>query len=104
MLNASSDEVIAPQIALLAQEPSQFTLKSANIATDLINVMTDRLLQTQRTILFRDLVYRGQNILAAMGTVTRSASVNLDPNRMAKNDSNSTEEDLLLWKMPQVCE
>ncbi|XP_065069836.1 uncharacterized protein LOC135694887 isoform X2 [Rhopilema esculentum] len=101
MLNASSDEVIAPQIALLAQEPSQFTLESANIATDLINVMTDRLLQTQSTILFRDIVYRGQNILAAMGTVTRSASVNLDPNRIAKNDSNSTEEDLLLWKMPQ---
>ena len=101
MVNTSSDDVIAPLIATLAKEPSEFSQASGLLATKASIKMVDRMVQNQSNIVFRDVVSRSKSLLAAMGMVMKSTSVNLDPNLVGKNESNSSV-DFLLWEMAQV--
>lgn len=96
MVNRSSDDVIAPLIAIIAEKANQFSQKSAKIATNSMIEMTGEFVNDQLNIIFRDLVDRGKSLLAAIGMVTKSASKNLDPKRIRMNETNST--DYLLWE------
>ena len=101
MVNTSSDDVIAPLIAKLAEVPSELLKETATKAVDAIGKMTTKLTSDHTNVLFRDLVSRGKSLIAAKGMVMMSTSINLDPNRRAKNESNFTENPLK-WNVEEV--
>ena len=101
MVNTSSDDIIAPLIAMLAEVPGEFSQGSGKVATDGIVEMTSNLVKGNDGVIFRDLVERGKSLLAAIGMVMKSTSVNLNPNFKAKNESNSTENPLQ-WQTSDV--
>ncbi len=101
MVNSSSDDVIAPLIAMLATIPGEFTQSSGIIATNTIVTLTNNLVRNQSTVIFRDIVSRSKSLLAGMGMVMKSTSVNLDPNGSVRNESNITQNPLQ-WRTADV--
>ena len=102
MVGTASDDVIAPLIALLAEVPSEYSFTSGRSSTDGIGQMTSALIKDEGNVIFRDVISRSKSLLAAMGMVMKSTSINLDPNLKVKNESNFTENPLR-WTTPEVC-
>ena len=102
MVGDASDDVIAPLISLLAEVPNEYSFASGSASTDGLKQMTNALVSDEQNIIFRDIVSRSKSLLAAMGMVMKSTSVNLNPNLKVKNESNFTENPLK-WTTPQVC-
>ena len=102
MVNSSSDDVIAPVIATIAKMPSEFSLKAGILATEAITRMADKFVIEQVNVIFRDVVDRSKSLLAAIGMVSKSTSVNLDPNKVKRNETNATDADYLLWEKDEV--
>ena len=102
MVGTASDDVIAPLISLLAEVPSEYSFASGSSSTNGLGQMTSALIKDQANVIFRDIVSRSKSLLAAMGMVMKSTSINLDPNLKAKNESNFTENPLR-WTTPEVC-
>ena len=101
MVGSASDDVIAPLISLLAEVPNEYSFASGSASTDGLKLMTNALVSDEQNIIFRDIVSRSKSLLAAMGMVMKSTSVNLNPNLKVKNESNFTENPLK-WTTPQV--
>ena len=81
MINTSIDSVIAPLIATLAEIPREFSPLSAELGTTSVLHMSRFLIANNSQILFRDFVSRSKNIMAAMGMIMMSTSINLDPRK-----------------------
>ena len=103
MVNLNTVDTVAPITASVAEMPSEFSQDSGTMATNAITKMTEIFSKSQVNLIFRDVVDQGKNLLAAMGMVSKSASVNLDPNKIKRNDSNTTEQDFLKWTSDVVC-
>ena len=101
MVNSSSDDVIAPLIAMLAEVPSEYTQASAAASTEALSQMVNGLIEGQQSVIFRDIVSRSKSLIAAMGMVMKSTSVNLDPLLKVKNESNFTDNPLR-WTTSEV--
>ena len=103
MVNISTLETVAPITAAVADMPSQFSQKSGNVATNALVQMTEIFWGNQLEYIFRDIVDHGKNLLAAIGMVSKSTALNLDPKKVKGNSTNTTEKDYLLWTKDVVC-
>ena len=97
MVSLDTISTVAPITAAVADVPSQFSQEAGNKATNAIVQMTGFFSANKAGYVFRDIVDQGKSILNAIGMVSRCTSMNLDPNKIRQNQTNSTEEEYLLW-------
>ena len=103
MVSKDTIDTVAPITAAVADVPSEFSQDAGNIATNAIVQMTEVFSANKADYLFRDIVDQGKSILNAIGMVSKCTSMNLDPNKIRQNQTNSTEGDNLLWTKHVVC-
>ena len=103
MISVNTTDTIAAVTAAVADEPSEFSQKAGNVAKNAITQMTDIYTGNQIRHISRDLFDKGKGLLAAIGMVSKSAAVNLDPSKTEKNNTNTTENDYLSWNKAEVC-